>query len=207
MLCLFQNGCLSALYRSWCWWSRVWTPTRCWRDGSSTLSVTSRPKRPGLQLKLGFSTQQRALTIPCCIFQPSITMNPICFPAPPERNPWKPSRMRSAQWSDRSRPPSRSCRCWRRRVSNGPLPPPPPLFNERHSWRAASPAGAFDLLVYTDKDLVVPDKWEESGPQIISQSEEVRLRSFTTSIHKVSSMVAYKRSDCIWSANKRRNCK
>ncbi|KAF6730864.1 Mitotic spindle assembly checkpoint protein MAD2A [Oryzias melastigma] len=56
-------------------------------------------------------------------------------------------------------------------------------------------AGSFDLLVYTDKDLVVPEKWEESGPQIIDQSEEVRLRSFTTSIHKVSSMVAYKRTD------------
>ncbi|XP_061566203.1 mitotic spindle assembly checkpoint protein MAD2A-like [Cololabis saira] len=56
---------------------------------------------------------------------------------------------------------------------------------------------AFDLLVYTDKDLEVPDKWEESGPQIINQSEEVRLRSFTTSIHKVNSMVAYKRSDSL----------
>ncbi|KAK2852033.1 hypothetical protein Q5P01_008309 [Channa striata] len=52
---------------------------------------------------------------------------------------------------------------------------------------------AFDLLVYTDKDLVVPDKWEESGPQIINQSEELRLRSFSTSIHKVNSMVAYKK--------------
>ncbi|KAG5261431.1 hypothetical protein AALO_G00304450 [Alosa alosa] len=56
-------------------------------------------------------------------------------------------------------------------------------------------ACAFDLLVYTDKDLEVPEKWEESGPQTISQSEEVRLRSFTTSIHKVNSMVAYKRTD------------
>lgn len=55
--------------------------------------------------------------------------------------------------------------------------------------------GAFDLLVYTDKDLVAPEKWVESGPQIIDQSEEVRLRSFTTSIHKVNSMVAYKRTD------------
>ncbi|XP_012716923.1 mitotic spindle assembly checkpoint protein MAD2A [Fundulus heteroclitus] len=56
---------------------------------------------------------------------------------------------------------------------------------------------AFDLLVYTDKDLVVPEKWEESGPQIIDQSEEVRLRSFTTSIHKVDSMVAYKRTNSV----------
>ncbi|XP_029458927.1 mitotic spindle assembly checkpoint protein MAD2A isoform X2 [Rhinatrema bivittatum] len=53
-------------------------------------------------------------------------------------------------------------------------------------------ACAFDLLIYTDKDLEVPEKWEESGPQIISNSEEVRLRSFTTTIHKVNSMVAYK---------------
>lgn len=59
------------------------------------------------------------------------------------------------------------------------------------------PSGAFDLLVYTDKDLVVPDKWEESGPQTIDQSEEVRLRSFTTSIHKVNSMVAYKKTESV----------
>uniref|UniRef100_F7I7J1 Mitotic spindle assembly checkpoint protein MAD2A n=1 Tax=Callithrix jacchus TaxID=9483 RepID=F7I7J1_CALJA len=43
---------------------------------------------------------------------------------------------------------------------------------------------SFDLLIYTDKDLVVPEKWEESGPQFITNSEEVRLRSFTTTIHK-----------------------
>ncbi|XP_009996878.1 PREDICTED: mitotic spindle assembly checkpoint protein MAD2A [Chaetura pelagica] len=54
-------------------------------------------------------------------------------------------------------------------------------------------ACAFDLLIYTDKDLAVPEKWEESGPQFIANSEEVRLRSFTTTVHKVSSMVAYKK--------------
>ncbi|XP_068164505.1 mitotic spindle assembly checkpoint protein MAD2A [Antennarius striatus] len=56
---------------------------------------------------------------------------------------------------------------------------------------------SFDLLIYTDKDVLVPDKWEECGPQIINNSEEVRLRSFTTSIHKVNSMVAYKKTDSI----------
>ncbi|XP_043552587.1 mitotic spindle assembly checkpoint protein MAD2A isoform X1 [Chiloscyllium plagiosum] len=56
-------------------------------------------------------------------------------------------------------------------------------------------ACSFDLLVYTDKDLEVPEKWEESGPQFINNSEEVRLRSFTTTIHKVNSMVAYKKID------------
>ncbi|KAJ7406744.1 hypothetical protein WISP_131767 [Willisornis vidua] len=54
-------------------------------------------------------------------------------------------------------------------------------------------ACAFDLLIYTDKDLAVPEKWEESGPQFIANSEEVRLRSFTTTIHKVNTMVAYKK--------------
>ncbi|KAK2914230.1 hypothetical protein QQF64_029794 [Cirrhinus molitorella] len=58
-------------------------------------------------------------------------------------------------------------------------------------------ACAFDLLIYTDKDLEVPEQWEESGPQLIDQSEEVRLRSFTTSIHKVKSMVAYKRTNSV----------
>uniref|UniRef100_A0A8C6VSM9 Mitotic spindle assembly checkpoint protein MAD2A n=1 Tax=Naja naja TaxID=35670 RepID=A0A8C6VSM9_NAJNA len=51
----------------------------------------------------------------------------------------------------------------------------------------------FDLLIFTDKELSVPEKWEESGPQFITNSEEVRLRSFTTTIHKVSSIVAYKK--------------
>ncbi|ELU06537.1 hypothetical protein CAPTEDRAFT_166738 [Capitella teleta] len=50
----------------------------------------------------------------------------------------------------------------------------------------------FDLLVYTDTGLEIPANWGESGPALISNSEEVRLRSFTTSIHAVDSMVAYK---------------
>ena len=56
------------------------------------------------------------------------------------------------------------------------------------------PPGVFDILVYTDKDLEVPNEWGESGPGIISNCEEVRLRSFTTTIHKVEGMVTYKLS-------------
>lgn len=55
--------------------------------------------------------------------------------------------------------------------------------------------GSFDLLVYTDKDLDVPDSWGETGPQFVANSEEVRLRSFTTNIHKVDTMVAYRKTD------------
>jgi hypothetical protein len=57
---------------------------------------------------------------------------------------------------------------------------------------------SFDLLIYTDKVLVVPEKWEESGPQIIINCEEVCLRSFTNTIYKVNSMVAYKTSVNDW---------
>ena len=52
--------------------------------------------------------------------------------------------------------------------------------------------GAFDILVYTEKDLNVPQEWGESGACMIDNSQEVKLRSFSTTIHKVDSMVAYK---------------
>ena len=52
--------------------------------------------------------------------------------------------------------------------------------------------GAFDILVYTDKDLEVPDSWGESGPALICNSETVRFRTLSTTIHKVDSMVTYK---------------
>lgn len=78
---------------------------------------------------------------------------------------------------------------------NASLPAIWSWFEGCYVTSCASCPGAFDLLVYTDKDMVVPEKWVESGPQIIEQSEEVRLRSFTTSIHKVNSMVAYRKTD------------
>ena len=48
-----------------------------------------------------------------------------------------------------------------------------PLLNEPCS---------FDLLVYTKKDAAVPKKWEDSDPCYIMNSQEVKLRSFTTSV-------------------------
>jgi mitotic spindle assembly checkpoint protein MAD2 len=48
-----------------------------------------------------------------------------------------------------------------------------PLLNESCS---------FDLLVYTKKTAAVPAKWEDSDPCYISNSQEVKLRSFTTSV-------------------------
>ena len=67
-----------------------------------------------------------------------------------------------------------------------PLPhaPPPPAVRTR--------PGTFDLLVYADAEVQVPGAWEESAPKLIANQEEVKLRSFTTQIHKVDTMVAYK---------------
>jgi len=53
----------------------------------------------------------------------------------------------------------------------------------------------FDLLVYTDQEAEVPRTWEESDPKYVANSEEVRLRSFTTKVHKVDAMVSYRVAD------------
>ncbi len=49
----------------------------------------------------------------------------------------------------------------------------------------------FDMLVYANAEASVPTAWEESDPKYIAKSAEVRLRSFTTSIHKVAPCVSY----------------
>lgn len=51
---------------------------------------------------------------------------------------------------------------------------------------------SFDLLVYTDQDVTVPVAWEDSDPCYITNSEEVKLRSFNTQIHRVDLRVAFK---------------
>merc|ERR1712150_255246 len=48
-----------------------------------------------------------------------------------------------------------------------------PLLNEPCS---------FDLLVYVDKKADIPRKWEDSDPRYIMNSQNVKLRSFTTSV-------------------------
>jgi mitotic spindle assembly checkpoint protein MAD2 len=53
----------------------------------------------------------------------------------------------------------------------------------------------FDLLVYTDKDIHIPQKWADSDPCYILNSAEVKLRSFTTTVHQVDSMVAYREAE------------
>lgn len=54
---------------------------------------------------------------------------------------------------------------------------------------------SFDMLIYTKKDAETPALWEESGPRIIPNNQEVTLRSFSTSLHNVDACVAYARDD------------
>ena len=51
---------------------------------------------------------------------------------------------------------------------------------------------AFDLLVYTDAGVEVPGAWEESDPRFIVDSDEVKLRSFSTKVHRVDASVSYR---------------
>ncbi|XP_064458446.1 mitotic spindle assembly checkpoint protein MAD2A-like [Ornithodoros turicata] len=55
-------------------------------------------------------------------------------------------------------------------------------------------ACAFDLLIYTSKNSGVPKQWAESSPLMIEDSETVRLKSFSTSVHTVDTAVTYKTS-------------
>ncbi|WFD26060.1 Mitotic spindle checkpoint component mad2 [Malassezia nana] len=56
---------------------------------------------------------------------------------------------------------------------------------------------AFQILAYTDRDVEVPVEWEDSNARLIAEgkAEQVKLRSFSTHVHRVDAMVAYKRED------------
>ncbi|TRY75092.1 hypothetical protein TCAL_00609 [Tigriopus californicus] len=51
---------------------------------------------------------------------------------------------------------------------------------------------SFDVLIYTKKDVDVPTAWSESDACLISNCEVVKLRSFSTGIHKLEAAVSYK---------------
>ncbi|XP_018907873.2 mitotic spindle assembly checkpoint protein MAD2A isoform X1 [Bemisia tabaci] len=50
----------------------------------------------------------------------------------------------------------------------------------------------FDLHIYTKPDCEVPAEWNETGPCFIANSQELQLRSFSTSLHKMNTVVSYK---------------
>ncbi|MPC62394.1 Mitotic spindle assembly checkpoint protein MAD2A [Portunus trituberculatus] len=62
-------------------------------------------------------------------------------------------------------------------------------------WVEVELQGSFDLQVYTHKDTKASEKWIESPPCFIANSQEVRLKSFSTSIQRVDTCVSYKMDD------------
>ena len=50
----------------------------------------------------------------------------------------------------------------------------------------------FNVLVYADADSDVPIEWGDSDAKEIKNAEKVQLRSFSTSNHKVDTLVSYR---------------
>ena len=50
----------------------------------------------------------------------------------------------------------------------------------------------FNVLVYADADSEVPLEWGDSDAKEIKNGEKVQLRSFSTSNHRVDTMVSYR---------------
>lgn len=51
---------------------------------------------------------------------------------------------------------------------------------------------SFDLHVYTNQGCEVPEEWDETQPCFIANAQELSLRTFSTSLHKVGTRVIYK---------------
>lgn len=53
----------------------------------------------------------------------------------------------------------------------------------------------FNVLVYADADSEVPMEWGDSDAKEIKNGEKVQLRSFSTSNHRVDTLVSYRLAD------------
>jgi len=53
----------------------------------------------------------------------------------------------------------------------------------------------FNVLVYADADSDVPLEWGDSDAKEIKNGEKVQLRSFSTSNHRVDTLVSYRLAD------------
>lgn len=52
--------------------------------------------------------------------------------------------------------------------------------------------GDFDFHVYTNHWGDMPEEWDETQPCFIANAQELSLRTFSTSLHKVGTRVIYK---------------
>lgn len=54
---------------------------------------------------------------------------------------------------------------------------------------------SFDLHIHTLKDLQVPEMWNETENATIVNGQVVQLKSFSTGLQKVDTVVSYKMTD------------
>lgn len=54
---------------------------------------------------------------------------------------------------------------------------------------------SFDIQIYTSNDVVLPDEWADAQPANIKNAQSVKMRSFSTNIHKMETVVTYKNDD------------
>ncbi|XP_055843433.1 mitotic spindle assembly checkpoint protein MAD2A [Episyrphus balteatus] len=52
----------------------------------------------------------------------------------------------------------------------------------------------FDVMIHTLQNCDIPESWDETGAVFIQNSQAVQLRSFSTGLHKVDTVVNYKMS-------------
>lgn len=54
---------------------------------------------------------------------------------------------------------------------------------------------SFDIQIYTKNDVELPTEWAEAAPANIKNAQSVKMRSFSTNIHKMDTVVTYKNED------------
>lgn len=58
---------------------------------------------------------------------------------------------------------------------------------------------SFDIQIYTKDDVELPKEWAEAEPANIKNAQSVKMRSFSTNIHKMETVVTYRNDD--WSVS------
>ncbi|KAI1320010.1 Mitotic spindle checkpoint component mad2 [Mortierella claussenii] len=61
-----------------------------------------------------------------------------------------------------------------------------PMLDEKCTWT---------ILCQTEKDAEVPATWSDTDPHLVHNAEQVKLRSFSTNLHKIDALVAYRLQD------------
>lgn len=54
---------------------------------------------------------------------------------------------------------------------------------------------SFDIQIYTKSNVALPAEWADAQPANVKNAQSVKMRSFSTNIHKMETVVTYKNED------------